>query len=161
MQFILGSERNGAGGYNTVALEESRIKINDFTTPLRQVRGRRDVYTFNTELRGVELALHVDVNADQWHFGMDHINARSLELFSKPDANGVHLTSGVSPCEVFAIEGNIQQPHLKKSNLGTTMPFLPVPIDLPGSISPPAVGGFKYFSSVSDEFIKCEEIYLI
>lgn len=116
------------------ALEKSRIETNDFAIPLSQVRGRRNAYTFKIEPGGVELALHGEVNADQWHFCMDHINTRSLELLSKPDANGVHFSRGKSPRDVCAVEGSTQQPHPKKSNLEITMHSQLVSNDLLGPI---------------------------
>lgn len=149
------------GATTIFALEESRIETNDFTIPLQQVGGRRDLYTFNIELGGVDLALHAEVNADQWHRRMGHINGRSLELLNKTDANGVRFSGGVSPCDVCAIGKSIQQPHPKKANLGITMPFQLVYTDLMGPISPPAMGGFKYVSKITDEFTKYKEIYLI
>ena len=107
------------------------------------------------------MALHAEVNADQWHRRMAHINARILELLNKTDANGVNFSGGVSPCDVCAIGKSIQQPHPKKSNLGITMSFQLVYTDLMGSISPPAMGGFKYVSKSTDEFTKYKEIYII
>ena len=142
-------------------MEASRIETNDFTIPLQQVGGRRDPYTLNVELGGVDLALHAEVTADQWHRRMDHINARSLELLSKTDANGVSFSGGVSPFDVCAIGKSFQQPHRTKSNIGITMPFQLVYNDLMGPISPPSMGGFKYARKITDEFTKCKEIYLI
>ena len=111
------------GATTILALKESRIETNDFTIPLQQVGGHRDLYTFNIDPGGVDLALHAEVNADQWHRRMAHINARILELLNKTDANGVNFSGGVSPCDVCAIGKSIQQPHPKKSNLGITMCF--------------------------------------
>ena len=68
------------------------------------------------------MAVHAEVNADQWRRRMGHINARSLELLNKTDANRVSFSGGVSPCDVCAIGKSIQQPHPKKANLGI-MPF--------------------------------------
>ena len=148
------------GATTIFALEESRIETNDFTIPLQQAGRRRDLYTFNIELGGVDLALHAEIDADQWHLRMGHINARSLEL-NKTDANGVSFSGGVSPCDVCAIGKSIQLPHPNKSNLGITMPFQLVYTDLMGPISPAAMGGFKYVSKITDEFTKYKEIYLI
>ena len=149
------------GATTMFALEESRIETKDFTIPLQQVGWRRDLYTFNVELGGVYLALHAAVNADQWHRRMGRINARSLELLNKTDADGVSFTGGVSPGDVCAIEKSIQQPHPKKSSLGITMPFQLVYTDLMGPISPPAMEDFKYISKITDKFTKYMEIYLI
>ena len=105
------------------ALEESRIETNDFTIPLQQVGGSRDLYVFNVELGEVDLALHAKVNADQWHRRLGHINERSMELLYKTEANGVRFSGGVSPCDICAIGKSIQQPHPRKANLGINMPF--------------------------------------
>lgn len=98
---------------------------------------------FNIELGRVNLALHAEVHADQWHRRMRHINARNLELLDKTDINVVRFSKGVSPCDVGTIATSIQQSHLNKSNLGITMPLQQVYTDLMGPISPPAMSGFK------------------
>ena len=146
------------GATTSFALEESRIETNDLTIPLQQVGVRRDLYTFSTELGGVDLALHTEVNADQWHRRMGHINARSLEPLNKTDANGLSFSGGISPCDVCAIGKSIQQRHPKKSNLGITMPFKLVYTGLMGPISPPAMESFKYVSKIMDDFTKYKEM---
>ena len=80
------------GATTIFALEELRIETNDFIIPLQQVGGRHDLYRFNIELGGIDLAVHAEVNADQWRRRMDHINARSLELLNKMDANGLSVS---------------------------------------------------------------------
>ena len=123
-------------------MEESRIETNDFTIPRQQVGGRRNLYTFNIELGGVDLALHPEENVDQWHCRMGHVNTRSLELLNRTDANGVSFNGKVSRCDVCAIGKTIQQLHPKKSNLKITMPFQQVYANLVGPI-PAGDGGLQ------------------
>ena len=149
------------GSTNTFILEESRIETDHFTIPLQQVRGRRDLYTFNIERGEGELILHAEEKVDQWNSRMSHFNGRRLEFLKRMDDSGVGFNWVAPSCEACAIGKSIQQPHPNKSNLGVTLSFQLVYTDLMGPISPPAMGGFKHVSTDTDECTKCKNIYLL
>lgn len=74
------------GATNVFALEESRIETNDVTIPLHQLGGRRDVYTFNSDLGGVRLALDAEENVNQRHNRGANMNHRGWS-FSVPEVS--------------------------------------------------------------------------
>lgn len=109
------------GATTIFEVEGTRIETTDFTIPLQQVEGRRDLFMINIKLGGVDLGLDAEVNESQWHRCMDHINSRSLDLLSKTDANGVQFGRGVSPGDVFTTGNSIRQPRPKKFIIEITM----------------------------------------
>lgn len=55
------------GATTIFTLEESRVETKYFIIAPQQVGESRDPYTFNIELGAVDLALHAEVNVNQWH----------------------------------------------------------------------------------------------
>ena len=75
---------------------------------------------------------------------MGHINETMLELLNKIDDNAVSSKGGVSPCNVCAIGKSTQQPHPKMATLNIQQPFELIYTDRLGTITPTALGGFRY-----------------
>lgn len=88
---------------------------------------------------------------------MGHINASSLKLSNKTDADGMRLSGGVSPGHVLryreehpATSREEVQPHdhhAFSASLGPT--------------SPPARGGLNYISKMTDTLTMYKELYVI
>ena len=93
------------GVVTTFVADASRTETDSFVLPLKQVRGTRDLYSFDLELDTPGLVLQVTRihTANNRHRRVGHVNAKSLDLLNKADGNGMCFVREVSDCDVCAI----------------------------------------------------------
>lgn len=88
-------------------------------------------------------------SANIWHRRVGHINGKYLDVLRRVSGNGIEFTSDLQPRGVCAKSS--QQPHPKSAKNDVTLPFQLVTVDVLGELRPGAMGGFKFFSNISDQ----------
>ena len=105
------------GVVTTFVADASRTETDSFVLPLKQVRGTRDLYSFDLELDTPGLVLQVTRihTANNRHRRVGHVNAKSLDLLNKADGNGMRFVEKVLDCDVCTIGESTQRAHPKKA----------------------------------------------
>ncbi|CAM9945734.1 unnamed protein product, partial [Ascophyllum nodosum] len=95
-----------------------------------------------------------------WHRQLWHLHSKILDVV-KLDNNERSFEDTVSDCNVCGVGKSRQLAHPKIAHHKVNHPFQLLFVDLMGSITPEALGGYKYVSKVSDKFPKRTEIHLL
>ena len=144
--------------------ENPRLEGFNVTVPLRSESG--DLYSFvldlSTDRYGTkELSMNTVANAQVWHWRLGHHHAQSLGILRKRDGTGIAFEGAVSDCDVCTVGKARQLAHPKKANHKVSRPFQLCYGDLMGPFMPVAIGGYKYVSSMTDEYTKWTAVYLM
>ena len=92
-------------------------------------------------------------NANLWRRRLGHLNRKSLSLLKKLDNNGVSFGGPAPDCDVCAVGKSHQLAHPKTTDRKVKLPFIIGFADLMGPLTPEALGGYKYFTKLSDEYM--------
>ncbi|CAM9605138.1 unnamed protein product [Ascophyllum nodosum] len=143
--------------------ENPRLEGFNVAVPLRSESG--DVYSFVLDLSvdrcgANELAVNAVANAQVWHRRLGH-HAQSLDILRKRDGTCIIFEGAVSDCDVCTAGKAQQLINPKRTNHKVSRPFQMCYRDLMGTFTPVAVGGYKYVSKITDEYIKWTDIHLL
>ena len=92
---------------------------------------------------------------------MGHLNRKSLDLLKKVNNNGVSFDGTMPDCDVCTVGKSRQRAHPKTADQHVQHLFQLVFTDIMGQFTPEALGGYTYFSKISDEHTRWTEIYLL
>ena len=118
-------------------MDNPRPETHSPTIPLQEL-GRAS-YSFSLDLvgsgNGPERAMQAAANANLWHRRLGHLNHKSLSLIKNLDNN-----------DVCAVDKSLQLAHSKTANHKVKLPFQLVFVDLMGSSTAEALGGYTHIS---------------
>ena len=100
-------------------------------------------------------------NANLWRRRLGHLNRKSLSLLKKLDNNGVSFGGPVPDCYVCTVGKSHELAHPKTPDHKVKLSFQLAFADLMGPLAPEALGGYKYATKTSDEYIKLTELFML
>ena len=140
-----------------------RLEKHNHILPLQELG--HDLYSFSLDLGGggneTELAMKAVANANLWHRRLGHLNRKFLNLLKNLDNNGVSCGGPAPDCDVCAVGKSHQLAHPKTADHKVKLPFKVVFADLMRSLTPEALGGYKYITNISGEYTEWTKPYLL
>ena len=100
-------------------------------------------------------------NANLWHRRLGHFNRKNLSLLKKLYNNWVSFDGPVPDCDVCAVGKSHKLAYPTTADHKVKLSLQLGFADLMGPLTPEALGGYKYITKISNEYIKWTEIYLL
>ena len=102
------------------------------------------------------------VGANIWRKRLEHPNKQVLELVRRNAESGVNFTDSLSPCYTCKTNKSTQSNCPRKSRPDNTSERLKlVSTDLPGPVTPKAIGGYTYMAKCTYHYTWLKAVYFI
>ena len=102
------------------------------------------------------------VPANIWHKRLGHPNGQVMSKVKDIAECGVNFSDTLSACETCKINKSTQQNHPETSRPDPSSESLKlVSTDLPGPVTPKAIGGYAYMAKYTDHHSRLKAVYFI